>query len=299
MSRREHAGFMLRRSFMFATFLAMAFSMLNVSLSAGDDFVIPTVEGEAVTLPTDVGHVLFLPKTLDIRCGHVDLLIHFHGDPATVRNNAGYAGVEAAVLTVNYPGLSSAYRKPFENAAFFAEVSEAARAVLRDRYPAAPPIALGRIGVSSFSAGYGAVRELLKRPEYVHQIDALLLADSLYASFESEQDSTPRDEHMEGFRAFAQSAAREEKVMIVTHSQVLTHTYANTAETADDLLRHVGVEVRDVDEKGLGALRFFRRAEVGGFSVWGAAGDDGDAHMAHLRYIGQWLSDLELGVKVP
>ena len=146
------------------------------------------------------------------------------------------------------------------------------------------------------SAGYGAVRELLKKPEYVDRIDSLLLADSLYASFTSAEDPSPHDEQMAGFRAFARAASRGEKIMTVTYSQVQTHTYANTAQTADDLMQHVGLQSQATDIDGLGELRLIRHAQWGNFKVWGAAGDDADAHMAHLRYIAQWLRDLRLRV---
>ncbi|MEM6749557.1 MAG: dockerin type I domain-containing protein, partial [Planctomycetota bacterium] len=103
---------------------------------------------------------------------------------------------------------------------------------------------------------------------------------------------TPRASQMAPFRAFAQAAADGDKTMIVSHSQVQTFTYANTAETADDLMQHVGVAPQAIQQDGLGTLSLYRKAELGGFAVWGATGADGDAHLEHLRYIGEWLDDL-------
>ncbi|MEM1446334.1 MAG: hypothetical protein AAGF84_09780 [Planctomycetota bacterium] len=255
---------------------------------------LPVATGQTFTLPTDPGHVLFLPQGLTATDDTVDLLVHFHGDPTTVRNNAAYAGLNAAVLNVNYSGLSSAYSGPFRDASLFGNLLDDALNTLRARPTLSNKLDLGNVAVSSFSAGFGAVREILKQPTYVQQIDGLLLADTLYASFTSSTDQTPRDSQMVDFRAFASAAAAGNKTMIVSHSQVPTFTYSNTAETADDLMQHVGVTPRPVNETGLGTLDFYRRADLGNFHVWGATGANGDAHLEHLRYLGEWLDDLPL-----
>ncbi|MEM1098696.1 MAG: hypothetical protein AAGH92_07900 [Planctomycetota bacterium] len=260
---------------------------------------LPVATGQSFTLPTDPGHALFLPQDLTATDNTIDLLVHFHGDPATVRNNAAYAGLNAAVLNVNYPGLSSAYSGPFRDVDLFGNVLDGALDTLRARPGLPNDLDFGNVALSSFSAGYGAVREILKQPAYVQQIDGVLLADSLYASFTSSSDNTPRDSQMVDFRAFASAAAQGNKTMIVTHSQVPTFTYSNTAETADDLMQHVGVTPRAVNETGLGTLDFYRRADAGNFHVWGATDSDGDAHLEHLRYVGQWLGDLPLDGGAP
>ena len=43
-------------------------------------------------------------------------------------------------------------------------------------------LAWDKIGVSSFSTGYAAVREILKQPAYCNEINTMLLADTVYAS---------------------------------------------------------------------------------------------------------------------
>ena len=259
---------------------------------------LPVATGQTFNLPTGTGHALFVPHGLDLQQPVLDLLVHFHGDPATVRNNAAYAGLQTPVLTINYSGLSSAYSTPFADPELFGDVLTAALTTLRNQPDVADDLSLRKLAVSSFSAGYGAVREILKQPAYFNQIDGLLLADSLYASFTSSTNPTPRASHMVDFRAFAQAAALGQKTMVVSHSQVPTFTYSNTAETADDLMNHVGATPRAVNETGLGTLDFYRRADQGNFHVWGATGNDGDAHLEHLRYLGQWLGDLPLTANV-
>ena len=44
----------------------------------------------------------------------------------------------------------------------------------------------------------------------------------------------------------------------------------------------------------LPTLGFYRTAQVGNFKLWGAMDADGDAHLEHLRYIGEFLDDMPL-----
>jgi hypothetical protein len=268
--------------------------LLAVCISAGtlSAQTIPAVTGRTFTLPTSANHKLFIPDTLDLTGDDVDVLVHFHGDPATVNNNAGYAGLNAVIVNVTYSGFSSAYSTPFSDPALFGNVMDGALTTLRAQPDVALTVNWDQLSISSFSAGYGAVRKILQQPTYFDQIDGLLMADSLYASFTSSSDHTPLASQMVDFKAYAQAAANGTKTMFVSHSQVQTYTYANTAETADDLMQHVGVTPTSVNESGLGTLQFYRRAQTGNFGVWGATGADAAAHSKHLQYMAHWLGGL-------
>ncbi|QDU72509.1 hypothetical protein [Mucisphaera calidilacus] len=254
---------------------------------------LPPAIGTTLTLPTAAEQTLFIPASLSVNDDDIDVLVHFHGAPATVNSNAAYAGVDAVVINVTYSGFSSAYSGPFgSDTTLFGDLLDGALDRLNDQPGFAAVTDWDRVGVSSFSAGYGAVREILKQPNYFSRIDGLLLADSLYASFTSSTDPTPRASQMAPFKAYAQAAATGSKTMIVSHSQVQTYTYANTAETADALMDHVGATPVSTQQQGLGTLDFYRKAQQGQFEVWGATGSDGDAHLEHLRYMAEWLDDL-------
>ncbi|MEM6334391.1 MAG: dockerin type I domain-containing protein [Planctomycetota bacterium] len=274
-----------------APILALAAAGLLHAAAPADAQSLPPVSGTTYALPTAAEHTLFVPSWIDITDNQVDVLVHFHGSPDTIHRNAGHAGLNAVILNVNYAGLSSAYSTPFSDADLFGDVLDGALNTLNSQRGLSD-LAFDSVSVSSFSAGFGAVREILKQPAYIDRIDGLLLADTLYASFTSPTDLKPLDSQMAGFRTYAQAAAAGSKTMIVSHSQVQTFTYSNTAETADDLMATVGVTPTPTNETGLGTLSFYRKAQQGNFSVWGAAGSNGDAHLEHLRYIGEWLDDL-------
>ena len=251
----------------------------------------PTATGQQYTL-SQAAWKVFVPTGYTPQAGgKYNLLVHFHGDPQTVWNNAKYADLDAVIVTVNYSGLSSAYSTPFATTSLFQQILNETNTKLASLPAFGAATSLDHLSVSSFSAGYGAVQRILAVPNYFNAIDSLLAADSLYAT--TAGDGTPLDSQMVNYKAFATAAAAGNKRFIFTHSQVLTHTYENTMETGNELLSHLGLSTTPTSATGLGDLRFYRTAELGGFSLYGALGATGDDHLSHLRYIGQWLDDLQ------
>lgn len=258
---------------------------------------LPTATGRQFNLSNSAWKV-FIPSTYQARPGNAaDLLVHFHGDPQTVWNNAKYAELNTIILTVNYSGLSSVYTTPFSNSSLFQSILDEALAKVRQQADIPDALQWDKLGVSSFSAGYGAVREILKSANYRNQIDALLAADSLYAS--TAGDGTPLDSQMADYKTFATLAKNGQKTFLFTHSQVPTPGYESTGETGDELLQHLGLTATPANANGLGTLHYYRRAQSGNFKLWGASGSDGDAHLEHLRYIGEFFRELPLAKPIP
>ena len=208
---------------------------------------------------------LFIPSNYVHRPNDAtDLLIHFHGDPQTYWNNVKYANLNVVVVTVNLGAVSTPYQTPFQNdTTLFGDILTEARTTLRNRPEFADNMNFDKLGVSSFSAGWAAVREILKQPAYYNDIEAMVLADTVYASFTSGSDHTPADSQMVDFRNYAQAAENGTKTLTVSHSKVLTFTYCNTEETSDDLMAHVGVTPSAYNVTGLGGTQFYRRAITG------------------------------------
>ncbi|TWT47632.1 hypothetical protein [Botrimarina hoheduenensis] len=274
-----------------ASFALLVSGLLLTQLgSAGAQ--LPTATGRQLALQQSAWR-LFIPTGVTPRAdGTVDLLVHFHGESQTVWNNAAYAKLNAAIVTVNYNGLSSAYSTPFAQASLFQTLLNSAASTLAAQPDFGVGTSWGQLAVSSFSAGYGAVRQILASPTYRNQIDSLLAADSLYATTAS--DGTALDSQMAGYKAFADLAATGQKRFVFSHSQVPTYTYESTAETGDELLAHLGLATAPTSQTGLGDLRFYRTTSRQGFSLWGALGTSGDSHLSHLRYMGEWLDELGL-----
>jgi hypothetical protein len=279
------------------TALILAAALLAPALAAQPAVAqLPTASGKQIAM-SNAAWKLFIPSTYHQRPGAVaDLLVHFHGDSQTYWNNAKYANLNALIVTVNYNGLSSAYSTPFSNASLFQSIIDEALTKARAEPNIPDALAWDKLGVSSFSAGYGAVREILKSTTYRNEVDALLAADSLYAT--TAGDQTPLDSQMVDYKTFATLAKNGQKTFIYSHSLVPTYTYESTQECGDELLQHLGLAASAYNVNGLGDLDFYRRAESGNFRLYGALGSDGDSHLEHLRWIGEFLEELPLA-KIP
>jgi hypothetical protein len=142
-----------------------------------------------------------------------------------------------------------------------------------------------QVTISSFSAGYGAVREILKTEANLERIDAVIAADSIYAGLDDAAPTRAVDpRHMRDFLRFARLAADGKKRFVLSHSAQPT-SYASTTETADYLLKELGLHRTTQAATPRDRLQQITAAERGGLHVLGFAGDKGPDHMRHLHEI--------------
>ncbi len=247
-------------------------------------------EAAPAGLRMDIGDeaTLFIPEGFRPRDGSVDVLLHLHGAPSVIEPALSDSGWPGVLVEFNRKGLSSVYTKPFADRTLFPRLLDNVLKEFRGRGLSDDP-KLGRVAVSSFSAGFGGVRELLKVPEHAGRIDTLVLADSLYSGYEKDDAAARKVDPglMAGFRDFAIRAASGPKTMIVTHSSQVPGGYASTTETADDLLRAVGVEATASRVDRGGGWVQSRESRKGGFLVRGFEGEGPEDHMRHLRRIAE------------
>ena len=146
------------------------------------------------------------------------------------------------------------------------------------------------MGLSSWSAGYGAIDQIL-RTEYGRELaDLVILLDGLHTSYEGNSIVASK---LEPFAEFARSAARDEKLMFVSHSSIAPPTYASTTETASYLIWQVGgtrqfPKTHTPDPMGLERVVEFDR---GDFHVWGFSGNAALDHCAHIGLYGKVVSE--------
>ena len=246
---------------------------------------------------------LILPPDAPARADRVDLLVHFHGDVKLMTEQFQIAKLPGALVVINYNGLSAAYSKPFEDDKLLKKVMDDALATLKKEGFATDRGDWSKLRISCFSAGFGAVRQLLKHDAWLDRIDAVVAADSIYGGLEGDPVLRRVDgKGMTGFRRFAELASPQAPAgpqprrFIVTHSQLHTPTYASTVETADDLIRHIKSQRQKPTDSQKEAqptgMTLLSVAKCGGFEVFSYAGDDGKAHMQHLRNISHWWAML-------
>jgi hypothetical protein len=209
--------------------------------------------------------------------GGVDLIVHFHG--AMVADEEWRANVFAGVVvSVNLPGYGAAqYREMFARSDLFgALVDDAVRRVGATH--------VRRLGLVSWSAGYGAVQNVLSDPRYYAMVDTVVLLDGMHASY---KERLPDEASISVFELFARDAVLGDKQLIVTHSSIVPHAYASTTETATMLLSSVGAE--RVEETRTHARRMVEwyHADKGGLHVRGFRGDGWRDHLDQARLVGE------------
>ena len=215
----------------------------------------------------------------------IEVLVHFHGMASVAADNFEKSKRNGALVVINFKGLSTAYAKPFrDDTALLDSVLEQAAKTI------GPETTWRSLTVSSFSAGYGAVREILKTPKFFDRIDALIAADSMYASLEKDREPRqPLETHMRNYLRFAKLASEGKKTFIITHSAQET-PYASTTETANALLQALDINREPNSQPNTAPLKLSTKAIKGKFTVFGYDGVTGEDHLHHLRHIHLWWS---------
>lgn len=224
---------------------------------------------------------VFIPTNIELPPdGGYDLLVHFHG-AEPVRKLLTPLDLGLVIGTVDIGTLSGGYDRAFAAPGTFdALVSSISQEVsVVTNHPAARPRS---IILSSWSAGYGAIRRIIAPGR--DDVDAIVLIDSLYSGF-APGTETPDPAELASFAALARSAARGGPVFVVTHSSVPTYGYSSTVDTATYLLRDVGLDDALTAPPDSDPFGLIRARDRNHFFVRGYAGGDAAAHCAQLRLL--------------
>jgi len=229
---------------------------------------------------------LFVPAGYTPAADGVELLLHLHGGTAAEQSLVR-SGRSAVIVCVAIPGLSKVYTDRFQSPATFVRILDETKSQLKE-LRVAPDPKFRRVIVSSFSAGFGGVREMLNDPATYDRIDALVMADSIYAGYSGDPAKRQVEpKHMEGFVKFAKGAAAGKRWFLLSHCELQPGTYASTAETADYLVAALGGAREPAKHpwpaEGLNLQSRFRKGQ---FAIYGFSGDKGQDHMRHLH--GLW-----------
>jgi hypothetical protein len=230
-------------------------------------------------VPLEIG-TLFMPARLKLK-GRVPLFVHFHG--AQWIPEVAAARVGLAVISAQLGSGSGAYAKPFADTQRFARLIAEAEAKAG--------VTFGPIVLTSWSAGYGAVREILTVPANYARVDAVLLIDGMHTGYVGSSVIDPAG--LQGFLQFARDAAAGRKRMLITHSEIFPGTYASTTETADWLLAELGVPRKAVVRWGPMGTQQLSEARSGRFRLLGFAGNSAPDHVDQLHALPELLKWLQ------
>lgn len=239
----------------------------------------------AVRVPTPAGVVL-LPAGFGATNGAYDVVVHFHGAAESVEPAFAASGLRAAMIDVNLGNGSGPYEDRYARPGALDDVLGVVVRVARQHGIEGN---VGRIALSSWSAGYGGVTRLLFQPGVAERVDTILLADGLHAGFAPLGYRKIQEVLLAPFVRFAERAARGEAMFAITHSSIHTPSYASTTETARYLAAAVGAERTETHAVGPRGMKELYRASRGGFVATGYEGTTPEAHCDHLRAIGKTL----------
>ena len=223
--------------------------------------------------------------------------IHFHTPDWLAIGEHRRAGYRFPLVSIYLGAGSERYRVPFREAGPFERLMAEIEQQLSRRQNRV--VRLERLDVASFSAGYGAVRELVKQPAAFGRIRRIVLSDSLYGGLLAPDKAGGRrvvePAHVDCWVPFVRAAMRCEKAFVVTHTQVVTPSYASTSECASALLAAVGVTSAPAAPRlasaGDGDFPLLRRADAGCFHIWGYAGTNAAAHTSHAHHLADvWMA---------
>ncbi|MFQ3587964.1 MAG: hypothetical protein SNJ76_09925 [Fimbriimonadaceae bacterium] len=222
------------------------------------------------------------------------LTVHFHTARRVSIPQHLAAGLDGPLLVFNNGAGSRVYQQPFLDPGRFQRWMERCRRVL---IPLGAPedVRWEAIDISSFSAGYGAVRELVQVPELFARMRRVVLADSLYGDVLEGRRPHPRD--IDVWLPLAEAAKRGEKTFLITVSEVPT-SYASSSECAAAIVAGVGGSLEPAppdatSDPNMAEWRLRRRFDAGRLHVWLYEGADGPAHMAHARNLGALWKSLD------
>ena len=231
----------------------------------------------------------YIPKGFHASDGSYDLLLHFHGVPSRMQPAFQASDLDHAVMvTVNLGVGSGPYEDRFAAPGSFPRLLDAVTHQLA-RHAPTRDLRLGHVALSAWSAGYGAIRQILRFDDNRDRVDAVLLADGLHAGFANPRTRDIYAPLLEPFVRFAKEASEGGKLMAISHSSIRTRRYASTTETARYLTQAVGLEEEDATGRTLGPMKMTTSARQRGFRVQGFEGADAKAHVDHLARIDDTL----------
>ena len=228
---------------------------------------------------------LFVPDAARAR-DSVDLVVHFHGAAWLPEQAVAALGNGTVAAVVNLGAGSGTYHRAFENPTAFDSLMAG---VTREISAAiGKPARIRRITLVGFSAGHGAIRAILRAPRHFATVGAVLLLDGMHTSYLPEGtviaaggvlDTT----NLSAFASFARAAVRGEKRFVVTHSEIFPGTFASTTETADWLIRELGLDRTPVLTWGPRGMQQLSEVRAGGFELFGFAGNSAPDHIDQLH----------------
>ncbi len=227
---------------------------------------------------------LFLPERLAVKPGRtVPLLVVFHAGTWVPEVAAAAVGtaVIGVQITAGSGGYAAAVADPGRFPALLEEAERKAGVRLR-------PVTL-----AGWSAGCGAVRELLRQPASLSRVERVVAIDGIHTDYVGGRpgplESRLETEKLEPWLALAREAVAGRKRLLILHTEIFPGTFASTTETADWLIRELGLRRRAVARWGPMGTALLSDTRAGRLRIRGYAGNSAPDHVDLLHALPDWL----------
>jgi len=250
------------------------------------------VPGHRIELAALKGAILFAgPKVKTNK--PVPLIIHFHGVSWLMEYHIAKHFPKAALITVNLGSGSRVYGTPFSQPEMFQNLIDEASKVLDLKR------GWSSITLVGFSAGYGAIRAILRHEANFKIVDNVLLLDGIHASYVPEgtrlaDGGIIKADDLDSYLKFARQAILGQKKFIISHSEIFPATYASTTECADYLLTTLALKRQPKLKTGPIGMQQLSEVRVKGFQILGYAGNTGADHGDQLQAMPEWLKRFKI-----
>jgi hypothetical protein len=204
------------------------------------------------------------------------LVFHLHSASWAAEDQVYKSNTNAVLFNIHLGSLSSPYQNYFSDQSRFNTILDTLISVLSANEIISNP-QIKYLLITSFSAGYAGLREMLKTTSYYDMINSVNLADGLHCS----SDPGTAAVQLQDFLRFAIDSRDKKKIMLITHSSITTSGYWSTTQTADYLLNGIGTTatpVNVIDEIGT----MYARCDTGYFHMRRYLGNTADDHLKHL-----------------
>ncbi|NIP83017.1 MAG: hypothetical protein GWM90_28825 [Gemmatimonadetes bacterium] len=238
---------------------------------------------------------IFVPEGLAVEARPA-LLVHFHGVAHIPERAAATAAAPSVVASVHLAAGSSGYDAAFDDPAVLDSILTAVERELSGL--AGHRVAVGDVTLSAFSAGHGAVRAILRDPDHFERVVGVLLLDGLHTGYLPpgtvlHEGGRLDASRLESVLAFAREAVAGRRRLLITHSEIFPGTFASTTETADHLLRELGLRRTAVLRWGPVGMQQLGEVRCGGFGLLAFAGNTAPDHVDHFHGMVDFMAALD------
>jgi hypothetical protein len=213
------------------------------------------------------------------KSGGFDLIVHFHGHEP-IRKEFVKTGRGVVLVGIDLGIGSGAYSSTFSDPSRFVKLIKSVEEKMKKR-TGNSKAHVQHLALSSWSAGYGALQEILLQPAG-KKVEALIMLDSLHTGYKEGTTNQLKTQQIEQFVAFAKRASRKQRFMFMSHSSIIPPGYASTTEVAHYMVGELHGKMKKASRQDVLGLDMINRYDRGNFHVRGYTGNDKPDHCAHI-----------------